>query len=347
MATGMSAAPDEFRPAVRRRVRYALALCCALTAPVFLPAAAALAADDRADQQVPETVVGELLQAWPEPESAHDAADHGHDGPLSWVRTAAGEAVRVPTEDLGGVPAGARVELTVGDSVPDEASAEDGFEPPREVLAAEMVQAPPTAEARPLPATGRTNAVTVVMVAPAGAQPDGTTLGQVVSQVDGPVSRFWSEQTGGAVRVGVADAHDWLTTTAGCSNPTALWAEVAAKVGFTSGAGRHLLLYVSGSADLPGCFYALGEVGSGPGSGGASYVRDAMPSLIAHELGHNFGLGHSSAVQCDGPWRPAPAAPRPTATTTTSWASPGTSSGRSARPTPPGSGCCRAPSSGR
>ena len=87
MATEMSAAPDEYRPPVRRRVRYALALCCAITAPVFQPAAAALGVEDATAVAgaAGETVVGELVQAWPEPEGPHEAAAHGDEGPLSWV----------------------------------------------------------------------------------------------------------------------------------------------------------------------------------------------------------------------------------------------------------------------
>src|SRR3712207_9378518 len=88
---------------------------------------------------------------------------------------------------------------------------------------------------------------------------------------------------------------------AGCAAHTARWNEVAGRLGFRSGPGRHLLVYVSSlPRGLPGCSYALGQVGTGVGAGGRGYVRDALPSVIAHELGPNFGPGQSPGPQCEG-----------------------------------------------
>ncbi|MGY2076926.1 reprolysin-like metallopeptidase [Blastococcus sp. SYSU DS0828] len=268
-----------------------------LVAALGAVAAPAVAAADSGTT----TLVGELVHVWAEGQEGHHAGGADDGTRLSWVATAQG-AVRVPADQVAGVPAGATVALTVGGAVEDQASA-DGHEPARTVLESDVLAPPPVTAPEPLPAPrgGLTNEVTVVLVAPAGTTPDGTRLRDVVTTVDGPVSRFWAEQTGGAVTLGVTARHDWLSTTAGCANPEALWDEVARKVGFVGGPGKHLLLRLSGeTATQPACSYALAQVGASPASGGRLYVRDNGAAVIAHELGHNFGLGHSSAAQCDG-----------------------------------------------
>src|SRR3954454_24499347 len=180
-----------------RRLLLPVAVCAGVLLPV-VPAAAG--------EPSTTTVVGQLVQAYPE--QAHPEHD-GQDAPLSWVRTAAGEAVRIPTEDVADVPAGSTVSVAVGGEV-DDAATDDGYEPAQDVVSTDVLADPaPTA-----PAAGTlTNQVTVAMVVPAGGQHDGATLAQVVAAVDGPVASFWSSQTAGAVRLGVTAAHDWITTT--------------------------------------------------------------------------------------------------------------------------------------
>jgi hypothetical protein len=233
MQKQMPSAREVLAPSSRllRSIAVASALASSAVVPLVLPGAVA-----SADELAGTTVVGELVQVWAEGE--HESADHGAEGPLSYVETTSGHAVRVPTEDVADLPVGATVSVTVGSKVDDEAAAEHGVEPARTVLATDLVTAPAeTAPAATLP-RGLTNEVTVVLVAPAGAPTDGTTLADVITSVDGPVADFWAEQSNGAITVGVVESHDWTTTTAGCADPTKLWAEAVSTWCCTSAGQR-------------------------------------------------------------------------------------------------------------
>jgi hypothetical protein len=290
---------QEWMPSVResqtpsggRRLLRSLVVASAVASSAVLSAVlpGAVAA---ADEPAGTTVAGRLVQAWAEGHPEDAAGGSATDEAVSWVQPAEGDAVRVDSAALAGVPTGATVELTVGSEIEDS----DDEEAPLEVLQAQVTTVPAVAPV--LDPAGLTNRVTVVLVQPAGVATDGVTEAQVVDAVNGPVADFWSEQSNGAVQLGVTASHGWTTTTAGCDDAEVLWNEVATEVGFVPGAGNHLLLYLSGAAS--DCAYALAEVGRATTTGGRLYVTDLGASVLAHEFGHNFGLGHSSGEQCDG-----------------------------------------------
>src|SRR5688500_7013307 len=194
MQKQMPSAREYLAPSGRllRSAAVAAALACSA---VVLPAGVA-----SADELAGTTVVGRLVQVWAEGERSED--DHRGEGPLSFVETTAGDAVRIPTADVEDLPAGSTVSVTVGSQVDDEASDEHGIEPARTVLATDVLATPAQPVVPATRARGLTNEVTAVLVAPAGTAKDATVLADVVGAVDGPVADFWAEQSDGAIQVG-------------------------------------------------------------------------------------------------------------------------------------------------
>ena len=153
-----------------------------------------------ADEPAGTTVVGRLVQAWAEgsPRTTRTTAD----GPISWVQTAAGDAVRVPTEDVEDIPAGATVEVTVGPRGRRgrRGPAARGRSPPRSSPRPAVDPVLRTASGRHQPGHRRPAS------RPPACAPDAVTAQQLVDVVDGPVADFWSEQSNGAITVGVTAA---------------------------------------------------------------------------------------------------------------------------------------------
>jgi hypothetical protein len=206
----------------------------------------------------------------------------------TWVRIG-DRRVRIASPAVATVPTGSQVVVRLAPSPPTS----DGV---REVLDVRVLSRAGV-KAVPRAAAVTPHAVTVVLALPAGARADTMTTSRLATAVTTSASRYWSQQSGGRITFTVARSVGWTKLQHGCTDVWGLWEEARRRASFVPGARRHLLVYVPPGA---GCPSGLGTVSPSADDGGYALVGGASTALLAHELGHNLGLGHSDALTCAG-----------------------------------------------
>ncbi|NQX12011.1 S-layer homology domain-containing protein [Microbacteriaceae bacterium VKM Ac-2855] len=154
-------------------------------------------------------------------------------------------------------------------------------------------------------AAGVTQPLYVAVVAPNGSVPNFYTDAQVAS-LSSALGSYWVGQTYGEIASIPLQATRQYTSAFGGCDTDALWNEALSSFGFEGDwqsadyNGAHVVVL---TPDSDCGFIGVGSIGT-PGSGGViqSVVNIGLDkTTVAHEFGHNLGLGHSNTTYCSDP----------------------------------------------
>lgn len=209
-----------------------------------------------------------------------------------------GTLVELPA-GLGPLPGrtGDPVELTVAVDEPApvreilaELVAPDAIPTTTEIVSAVSSPSAAAATTDHAAAVTGTHVLTVLPVQWGGT--DGQTQASLTALAD-TAGQYWSEQSGGRLQFGL-DVRDWAQITdPGSCDAMALMAAAKAAHGVTTLApGQHVVVYFPERSDCSWAGYAS--------IGGSSIWLNGvvLADVLAHELGHNLGLGHANTVRC-------------------------------------------------
>jgi len=256
-------------------------------------------------------------------ESAHDEAQPLSTEPDYAVVTQAGDVIPIEGDSLEGAASGDSFSGVL--TVPTDVTAELGIAQGATIDAdsvqgADVIdlvdQSQPLtvqeATVQPAAVSGASvsapHSFDIAIVDPPNAAAPTTTN----SAMDGllaEVGPYWVRETNNAISsltrsTGIARYQSSINCASGADN--SIWSEAAARFGRTtssyfSGAGRHLVVILPQEC-LASMGVGLGSVGSMHSGGLVRVVeyKDTLKPTLAHELGHNLGLGHSNVDYCHG-----------------------------------------------
>ncbi|WP_456819929.1 Ig-like domain repeat protein [Cellulomonas sp. URHB0016] len=144
-------------------------------------------------------------------------------------------------------------------------------------------------------ATGGVTPLKLYVVADNDSSATGdVTLAQALTSVQHSLD-YWDRDGQGVFATGtIAASATWNSSNVCSLDYWGLWNatdDLFPGVDFQSGLGNHLVVFTPSSCTKP--YAGIATVGGGAATGGTVEIVGNLPAAVTHELGHNFGLGHS------------------------------------------------------